>query len=145
MTQRIKGQEIKLGFTNPDGDQPDFMIINSFEFEVDIEILEEMYLGEVGKRYDDHFNGYSGQAEGHFENFAEYMRFQQRVEDRAARRTPAAGVFNATASFNLPSGGRVRLTFEDIFFGAMPTRTPGQAEYVATTLNWKCSTLRRVF
>ena len=144
MTQRIKGQEIDFGFTNPDGNQGDFMVVNNFEFEVDIEILEEMYLGEIGKRYDDHFNGYSGQVEGHFENFTEWMKFQQRVEDRAARRTAAAGQFSFTATFRLPSGGRVRLTFEDIFFGAMPTRAPGQAEYVASTLSWKCSTLRRV-
>lgn len=145
MAQRIKGQEVKLGFTNPEGDQDAFMLVNSFEFEVDIEILEEMYLGEVGKRYDDHFNGYSGQVEGHFENFTEYMRFQEKIEDRAARRTAAAGVFTATASFNLPSGGRVRLTFEDMFFGPMPVRSPGQAEYVAATLQWKCSSMRRVF
>ena len=145
MAQRLKGQEVKLGFTNPEGNQPDPMVVNNFEFEVEIEILEEMYLGEVGTRYDDHFKGYSGQVEGHFENFADYMRMQQKIEDRAARRTPAAGVFTATASFALPSGGRVRLTFEDIFFGPMPTRSPGQAEYVAATLSWKCSTLRRVF
>ena len=145
MGQRLKGQEVKTGFTNPDGDQPNPMLVNNFEFEVDIEILEEMYLGEVGKRYDDHFNGYSGQIEGHFEDFSEWMRFQQRVEDRATRRTAAAGQFTATASFDLPNGARVRLTFEDIFFGAMPTRSPGQAEYVAATLSWKCSTLRRVF
>lgn len=145
MTQRLKGQEVTTSFTNPSGNQPNFMVVNNFEFEVDIEILEEMYLGEIGKRYDDHFNGYSGQIEGHFEDFTEWMRFQQRVEDRAARRTAAAGQFSVTASFALPSGARVRLTFEDIFFGPMPTRAPGQAEYVAATLTWKCSTLRRVF
>lgn len=144
MAQRIKGQEVNIGFTSPEGDQPDFMVVNNFEFEVDIEILEEMYLGEVGKRYDDHFNGYSGQVEGHFENFTEYMKVQQKIEDRAARRTPAAGQFSCTSTFNLPSGGRVRLTFEDMFFGPMPTKAPGQAEYVQGTLTWKCSTLRRV-
>lgn len=145
MTQRLKGQEVSGGFTNPDGDQVEFLVVNNFEFEVEIEILEEMYLGEVGTRYDDHFKGYGGTLEGHFDNFTEYMKFQQRVEDRAARRTPAAGQFSYTASFALPDGARVRLTFEDLFFGPMPTRAPGQAEYVATTLTWKCSTLRRVF
>lgn len=144
MAQRLKGQEVSLGFTNPDGNQEDFMVVNTFEFEVDIEILEEMYLGEVGVRYDDHFKGYSGQVEGHFENFTEYMKIQQRIEDRAARRTAAGGTFTCTSTFKLPSGGRVRLTFEDMFFGPMPTRAPGQAEYVAGTLQWKCSSLRRV-
>ncbi len=111
---------------------------------MDIEILEEMYLGEIGVRYDDHFKGYSGQVEGHFENFTEWMRFQERVENRSTRRTAAEGKFTFTSTFTLPSGARVRLTFEDIFFGPMPTRSPGQAEYVAATLTWKCSTLRRV-
>lgn len=144
MAQRLKGQEVKLGFTNPDGDQPDIGVINNFEFEIDIEILEEMYLGEVGKRYDEHFNGFSGQIEGHIDS-SEYISFGERVEDRARRRTPAAGKFSLTSSFELPSGGRVRLTFEDIFFGPLPFRAPGQAEYCAFTVQWKCSTLRRVF
>jgi hypothetical protein len=143
MTQRLKGQEVKLGFTNPNGDQPEIGLVNNFEFEIDIEILEEMYLGEVGKRYDDHFNGYSGQIEGHIET-EEWFRFSERVEDRAKRRTPADGVFTCTSTFNLPSGGRVRVTFEDIFFGPMPFRSPGQAEYCAFTLSWKCSSMRRV-
>lgn len=143
MSQRLKGQEVKVGFTNPDGDQPDFCVVNNFEFEIDIEILEEMYLGEVGKRYDDHFNGYSGQIEGHVET-KEWFTFSERVEKRAQRRTPAAGQFTCTASFALPDGNRVRITFEDIFFGALPFRAPGQAEYVALTVQWKCSTMRRV-
>jgi hypothetical protein len=143
MAQRLKGQEVTVGFTSPEGDQPDFAVVNNFEFEIDIEILEEMYLGEVGKRYDDHFNGYSGKIEGHIET-NEWFKFSERVEKRAQRRTPAAGVFTATTSFNMPNGGRVRVTFEDIFFGALPFRAPGQAEYVALEVTWKCSTLRRV-
>jgi hypothetical protein len=143
MAQRIKGQEVVLGFTNPDGAQDGITDILSFEAELDIEILEERYLGKVANSYDDIYNGCSGQIELHMRT-ADYLRFQERIQDRAQRRTAADGTFTATASFNFPNGSRARLTFEDIFFGPSPIRVGGRAEYVSGTIQWKCETLRRV-
>ena len=85
----------------------------------------------------------TGQVEVHLENSA-YFRFAERVQDRAERRTPAGGVFTATASFKFPNGQRVRLTFEDIFFGPLPIRAPSSSEYVAATIQWGGSRMRRV-
>ena len=53
MAQRIKGQEVVLGFTSPDGDQDGIEDVISFEAELDIEMLQERYLGETADRYDD--------------------------------------------------------------------------------------------
>ena len=143
MAQRIKGQETVLGFTNPDGDQEGIEDILSFEAELDIEILEEKYLGKTANDFDDIFNGVSGQVELHMRT-ADYFRFQERIQDRAERRTPADGVFTATSTFNFPNGTQARLTFENLFFGASPIRVGGRAEYVSGTIQWKCSRLRRV-
>jgi hypothetical protein len=115
----------------------------SFEAELQLEILSEGYLGETGERKDDIYKGVSGTCELHLEA-QDYFRFTQRVQDRAERRTAAAGVFNATASFQFPNGQRPRLTFENIFFGGLPIRVPEQSGYVAVTLSWECQRMRRV-
>lgn len=143
MTIRLKGQETKLGFNSPDGDE-DVGEVKSFEAELDIQILEEGYLGQVANQFDDIFNGVSGSVELHIRN-ADYFRFTQKVQDRAQRRTSAEGKFSATSTFNFPTGQRVRLTFEDIFFGPLPLRAPSRAEYVTVTISWKGSSIRRVF
>jgi hypothetical protein len=144
MAQRIKGQETVIGFTNPDGDQDGIDDILDFEAELDIEILEEKYLGKTSNDFDDIFNGVSGQVSVHMRTSA-YFRFQERIQDRAQRRTAADGVFTATSTFNFPNGTRARLTFEDLFFGPSPIQVGGRSEYVKGTIQWKCSTVRRVF
>jgi hypothetical protein len=143
MSQRIKGQEVVIGFTNPEGDQDGLTDITSFEAELDIETLQEGYLGETADRYDELYHGVSGQAELHLQT-ADYFRFTERVQDRAERRTPSGGTFTATATFAFPNGTRARVTFEDIFFGAFPLRVPARGEYVTVTISWKCQRIRRV-
>jgi hypothetical protein len=144
MAQRIKGQETVIGFTNPDGDQEGLEDILDFEAELDMEILEEKYLGKTSNDYDDIFNGVSGQVQLHMRT-VDYFRFQERIQERAERRTAADGTFSATAAFNFPSGIRVRITFEDLFFGPSPIKVGGRSEYVSGTIAWKCSRIRRVF
>lgn len=144
MGQRIKGQETTISFVGPTGDEEGLQDVVSFEAELDIEILEEGFLGETANRYDDIYNGTSGRVEIQIET-AQYFRFQQRVQDRAQRRTPAAGKFNAKSSFRFPDGTRFRITFEDIFFGPLPVRAPSRRDYITATIQWKCSTIRRVF
>jgi len=143
MAQRIKGQEVALTLISPDGNVDDLVDFQSFEGEFDIEILEEGYLGETAQRYDDIYNGASGNAELHVEN-AKFFVFQQAVQDRAQRRSAAELQFNAVVGFSFPDGTRGRLFFEDIFFGALPIRSPGRKDYVQLKVEWKCSNVRRV-
>jgi len=143
MAQRLKGQEVVLGFTSPDGNQAGLENVLSFEAELEVETLEEQYLGKTTKDFDDIFHGCSGQVEIHMKT-ADYLLFTQKVQDRAQRRTSADGQFTATATFNFPSGSRARLTFENLFFGALPLKIGGRSQYVSATIQWKCDTLRRV-
>lgn len=143
MAQRIKGQEVTLSFATPDGQAEGLTDIVSFEAELQMEILREGYLGETTDRRDDIFRGVSGRAELHLET-QEYLAFTQRVQDRAERRSPAAGVFNATASFQFPNGQRPRITFENIFFDALPVAVSDRGSYVQVTIAFECERLRRV-
>ncbi len=143
MAQRIKGQEVSLSFTQPDGDAEGLEDVTSFEWELQMEILREGYLGETTDRRDDIYRGVSGRMEMHMEAQA-FFAFQQQVQDRAERRSPAAGVFNATASFAFPNGQRPRITFENIFFDAQAMRSADRGSYVAVTVPWECERARRV-
>lgn len=143
MAQRIKGQEVTLNITDPDGGDEPLGDVTSFEAELDIEILTEGYLGETSNRYDDIFHGVSGKVELHLET-VRLFRFSELVEARAKRRSPASGKFNAQATFQFPNGEQARISFEDIFFGAIPISTPARGDYVTVTVQWKCSNITRL-
>ena len=143
MAQRLKGQEVTLSFQGPTGREDGLEVVKDFEADLQLEILREGYLGETADRRDDLYKGVTGRATLHLESGA-YFRFTQRVQDRAERRSPAAGKFHATASFQFPNGDRARLTFEDIFFDALPIRAPSRADYVEVTIAWECERMRRV-
>jgi hypothetical protein len=140
---RLKGQEVTVGFASPDGDVSGLDDVLSFEAELDMEILEEKYLGQTANSFDDIYNGVSGSVELHMQNVA-YFEFTTKIQDRAERRTAAGGTFTALATFNFPSGARVKLTFEDIFFGSLPLKVGSRSEYVTVTIPWKCSRMTRV-
>lgn len=140
---RIKGQETVLSFTGPNGPEEGLTKIKNWEAELQLEILTEGFVGETVDERDDIYRGVSGSAELQIEN-AGYFTFTQRVQDRAERRTPAGGVFSASSSFNFPNGTRARIAFPNIFFGPLPFRTPGRADYVTVTIAWECARIRRI-
>ena len=127
----------------PDGSATGLEDVSSLEAELQLEVLREGYLGETVDRRDDIYRGVTGRCELHLES-SDYFKFTQQVQDRAERRSPAAGKFNATASFKFPNGERARITFENIFFGALPVRVPDRAGYVTVTVAWECERIRRV-
>lgn len=145
MSQRIKGLECNLACTTPDGTAEDaFEDVIEAEIIVDIEILSKAYLGQVGEKKDDLFKGIKGSFKLHMETTT-YLKFTEKVQDRATRRTPADGVFNLSFTMNFPNGQKARLTAEDCFFGPLPIKMGGQSEYVEGSVDFECTTLRRVF
>lgn len=143
MSQRVKGQETKLVLSGPNGAEEGLFDVRSFEAELDIETLEEGYLGETANRFDDIYNGTSGNAEAHIENRL-YLDFIGRVVDRSQRRLPADTQFNAVSAFAMPNGTRQRLLFQDIFFGPIQMRAASRKDYVIIRWEWKCSNLKRI-
>jgi hypothetical protein len=144
MAQRVKGLECSLALSTPDGANEEvFDDIIETELNMDMEILEKQYLGQTGAKFDDLFKGFSGTSKIHMES-STFFSLTEKIQDRATRRTPADGVFSLSFTVNFPSGSVARLTAEDIFFGTIPMKIAGQAEYVECELPWKCSTLRRI-
>lgn len=144
MTQRIKGQEVRLSFTDPQGEPEDMNYVLSFEWELDMEILSEDFLGHTAKEYDDIFHGVNGSAELQLPGPG-FFRFQERVQARAQRREAANGTFSATSSFSFPNGVRARIAFLDLKFGTLAVRTSGRSEYVTASFPWSTNTIRRIF
>jgi len=135
---RIKGQEVKVSFVGPLGVEEGLVDIQSFEFEQMTETLQEDYLGQVASQFDDIYSGYSGKAEFHVET-SQWLVFQERVRERAQRRTPAEAKFNIVCGFTFPDGRRARMFFEDVFWGALPTSVGSRKDYVSTSVEFKCS------
>lgn len=144
MGARVKGEDTNLTFSTPTGPAEGMDLIESWEATLQIEIMRQGYIGETTDRRDEVFRGCAGQCVLHMES-AGYFRFTQLVQDRAQRRSPAAGKFNVTSSIKFNDGSRVRLTFEDVKFGELPLRTPGRSDHMAGTISWECETIRRVF
>jgi hypothetical protein len=144
MAQRVKGLECSLSLSTPDGaDEEVFEDVLEATLDVDMEILEQGYLGQTSKKFDDIFNGISGNVKTHMET-STIFKLAEKVQDRAERRTPADGVFSLSFTVNFPSGAKARLTAEDIFFGTIPLKIGKREDYVESELTFKCSRLRRV-
>lgn len=144
MGLRIKGQETAMTLTSPDGNITAFDHILTMSFTMDMEILEEGYLGSTAKDFDEIYNGISGDVTAHMSN-NDYWAFQEAVQERAERRTPASGRFDITTQFNLPTGDIARITIEDIHFGPVETNIGGREEYVELSFDFAASRMSRVF
>lgn len=146
MSQRIKGQEVRVTMVAPTGTVEAIGSggVSSFELEFKTEILSEGYLGETTERKDDIFKGVSGRMEIHLDRQS-YFRFVQAVTDRSQRRSAAEARFNVLTSLTFPNGERPRVLLEDIFFGPLPVNVGGRDEYVAATIEFECSQGRFLF
>lgn len=141
MAQRVKGQETRITFTSPTGTVTALNAVQSFEFELQTEILSEGYLGETTERKDDVFKGVRGRMEVHIDS-QDYFRFIDQVKQRSQRRTAADAQFTATCAFNMPNGQRPRALLADLFFGAMPVNAGSRDEFVSATIEFECSEVR---
>jgi len=144
MADRIRGQEVIISVTGPQGNVSAIDAVQSFEVEHQIDILSEGYLGEVAERKDEIFTGISGKMEVHIPA-AEYLAFAQQVIDKAQRRIPGTTVFNITATLNFPDGRIARCVYRDVAFGSIPLNVGAREDYVTSTIEFACSAVRFLF
>ncbi len=135
--QRIKGQEVQLLFVVNNVVQQTITDVHTADFAVEMDILEEEYLGETTKRYDEIFKGISGKVGAHLENEGVFT-FVAQIVDRAKRRTPGVQV-NVKVTFAFPNGDRPRIILKNVFFSTIPFSTPSRSAYVDTTFDFKGS------
>lgn len=142
MALRLKGQEVAVTVTGPDGEITSFNNIGSFSSSYNFEALEENYLGQTAPQYDTIYQGCEGSITLHLDRADFYEFVVEPIRERAARRVPAGTQYNITKAYSYPNGDRVRITYEDVQFDGIDDEAGGRADYVEITVNWKCSQFR---
>lgn len=138
--QRVKGVDTELLVIA--GRDPQLIndAIKSLEISIDMEIKEEMYLGEKSNRTDEVYNGVSGKIEFHSAS-GDTFTLIKAITDRAKRRV--AGIkFNLKTTLNYPNGDTPRIIVPDLHWGAIPMSFSNKNDYVGFSLTWKADDFR---
>lgn len=137
MSQRIKGQEVAVAIVANNKLLDTITDVRSFSISLEVEQLQEGYLGETSDRYDDIVRGVSGNLELHFEN-QDILSLMRTINDRARRRT-AGSQINISAVLSMPNGDRPQIQINDCFFGPIPLAFGSRGDYGTISLDFKAS------
>lgn len=136
-TRALKGQDTEISYL-VDGTQQDMLKLGKdFSASFDMEKITEHYLGRTTADFDAVFNGCSGDATFHCSKPTVFS-FIQVIVAKARSREPGA-IVNVRSTFNFPDGGRARIVFRDVQFGAFPFSVPGRVERASIKVSWSCS------
>lgn len=136
MAQRVKGQDVAISVAI-DGVPTTFVTdVRNFELTPKFTKLEEQYLGQTTKMYDEIFDGADFKMEMHFED-AGVLNFVKAVKERAQKQTPGVK-FNISATLNFV-GTRARVYLTDCYFENLPIEFGSRSEYGQFTISGSCS------
>ena len=139
MGQRIKGQDVYITVTRGALIEDFITDVRNFELTPKFEKLEEQYLGQTSKKYDDIFHGVDFKFDLHLEKAA-FAAFITAVKERAASRGGAtASTINIKADLQFPGGTVKTVTLKECYFDEMPLSFGGRQEYGQFTLSGSCS------
>lgn len=146
MSQRIKGQEVRLTVVSPDGteDAVNQGGVKSLNLEFKMDILSEGYLGETTERKDDIFKGVAGRCEFHLDRQS-WFRLIEKIKARSQRRTADGVKFQIMVTLSMPNGERPRVLLDDVYFASPKTDVSGRDEYVTAGLDFEASDGRFLF
>ena len=136
--QRIKGQEIAVAIIVDGALQTQINTIQSSEFDWEIELLEEGYLGETSNRVDSVFNLIRFNLTGHCNN-EDYFLLADSIASRARRRVGGAVQIDITGTFQFPNGQTPLLVIPDCYFENIPFSVGNRNEFLEFTLSGKAS------
>lgn len=145
MAQRIKGQDVEVSiilngadFSAP-GRPVSITDVRNFEITPKFEKLEEQYLGETSKRYDEIFHGVDFKMDLHFENPG-VLTLVDAIKARASSRgNLVTAAINIKAVLNFAGGIAKRVSLNNCFFEDMPINFGGRSEYGQFTLSGSCT------
>lgn len=146
MSQRIKGQEVRLTVVSPDGteDAVNQGGIKSLSLEFKMDILSEGYLGETTERKDDIFKGVAGRCEFHLDRQG-YFQLIEKIKSRSQRRTADGVRFQIIATLSMPNGERPRVLLDDIFFASPKLDVASRDDYVTGSFDFEAPDGRFLF
>lgn len=144
MGQRLKGQDVSLAVTS-NGQVAQFITdIRNFELTPKFEKLEEQYLGQTSKKYDDIFHGVDFKFDMHLEK-SSALAFVDLIKQRAQSRAGGTrSAVNIKATLNFPDGQVKVVTLNECSFEDMPLSIGGRSEYAQFTLSGSCGDIKTV-
>lgn len=138
MGTRLKGQDTFIDIIadgKPDGNLGPW---KSFEVTLLMEVLEEEFVGETTKQYDEIFDGCEFNMEGNI-LAQQYFRFVDKVVRRARYQTGGLVTCDIQTTFVFNSGYVLPYKLKDVKFGNIPVNVSSRRDFVTTTLTGKCS------
>ena len=142
MGLRIKGQDVVVDVIKNGAVVNSVVNVRNFEMELLMETIEEEYLGQTTKAYDDIYNGASCTMSCHPENDGIFDLLDA-IKARAQRRTPGVK-FNVKATLAFPGGDRVRVVFPDVSWSGGGIGFSDRKSYGTTNLGFKVSDYQRI-
>lgn len=134
---RLRGQEIRVAIIDDGTTNNNVNSIGSFNENVDGEIQEDGFLGEIVNRFDDILNGFGGDMEFQLTT-ANWVLLQNRIIERMTRQVPGR-VFNVVRTDQFANGESAVFVYKDVKWGAMPTAVPTRKDFVKVKASFKCS------
>lgn len=143
MSNRIKGQEVFLAVLVDGIQQTIVRDVRNFELTPKFTKLEEQYLGQTSKQYDELFDGVDFKMDLHFED-AGVITFIEAVKARAQNQTPGVTI-NINAKLNFPNSSiKPVIILQNCFFENMPIEFGSRSEYGQFTLSGSCENFTRI-
>lgn len=137
MAQRIRGQEVDVWFVSNGMSQRIPGDVRSFSVTPKFTKLEEQYLNETTKRYDEIFDGVDFDLEMHIETPVA-VEFMTMIKARAQDRKSQTYV-NIQSTFQFATGAAVTLLLKDCFFENMPFNVGSRSDYVTFKVSGSCA------
>lgn len=135
--QRLKGQEISIRVVRAGVVLTQIDSIMSFNDSVALELKEAGYLGETVNRFDEILNGFGGDMEFHVTR-SDWETLTLSIIERATRVQPLL-VFNVVRADFFPNGDTNVYTYQDVFWGPIPTSIPSRGDYLKPRMEFRCS------
>jgi hypothetical protein len=138
--QRIKGQEVTFSVVR-DGNPTPIGVAQSVTITVDIERLEEEYIGETSMNYDSVYNGTQIESDLHLEN-DEFLSFIEAVKQRAERRAGGALRVDAAVTLVFPTGIVRQILLINLESAELPIEVGSRKDYVSLKVDMKTNQLK---
>ncbi len=134
---RLKGQEIEVRVISGSELVTTINNITSFNDNVELELKQDGFLGEVTDRYDDISKGFKGDFETHMSTSAIHQ-FTELILQRA-QRLNAGLQFNIIRTDFFSDGTTALITYPDVKWGPIPTSIGSRSDYAKMKLSFGCS------
>jgi hypothetical protein len=139
MANRIKGQDVTISVVNNGVPVSFIKDVRNFELTPKFEKLEEQYLGQTSKQYDNIFHGVDFKMDLHLEQSTAFDFVKAIKEAAQSRGSATASSVNITASLLFPGGQAKDVVLNSCYFEDMPFSIGGRSEYVQFSLSGSCS------